>query len=56
MKSLESIFLQSAISVSNSMIIMDMKRLQQTRMLQFNLSSKEDASDSGMYNNHMQKY
>ncbi|VDK84606.1 unnamed protein product [Litomosoides sigmodontis] len=37
---------KNAISVSNNMIIMDMEQLQQTRMLQFNLSAKEDASDS----------
>uniref|UniRef100_A0A1I8EMH9 Cadherin domain-containing protein n=1 Tax=Wuchereria bancrofti TaxID=6293 RepID=A0A1I8EMH9_WUCBA len=37
---------KNAISNSHGMIIMDMKRLQQIRMLQFNLSSKEDANDS----------
>ncbi|VBB25312.1 unnamed protein product, partial [Acanthocheilonema viteae] len=37
---------KSAISNSHGIIIMHMKRLQQIRMLQFNLSSKEDANDS----------
>ncbi|CAG9529900.1 unnamed protein product [Cercopithifilaria johnstoni] len=37
---------KNAISSSYGMIIMDMKRLQQARILQFNLSSKEDANDS----------
>ncbi|EJD74400.1 cadherin domain-containing protein [Loa loa] len=37
---------KNAISNSYGMIIMDMKRLQQIRMLQFNLSSKEDTNDS----------
>ncbi|VDN82127.1 unnamed protein product [Brugia pahangi] len=36
---------KNAISNSHGMIIMDMKRLLQIRMLQFNLSSKEDAND-----------
>ncbi|MCP9266464.1 BMA-CDH-10 [Dirofilaria immitis] len=36
----------NAISNSHGMIIIDMKRLQHIRMLQFNLSSKEDANDS----------
>uniref|UniRef100_A0A0R3S1B5 IgGFc_binding domain-containing protein n=1 Tax=Elaeophora elaphi TaxID=1147741 RepID=A0A0R3S1B5_9BILA len=37
---------KNAISNSHGMIIMDMKRLQQIRMVQFNLSSRENANDS----------
>ncbi|VDK78031.1 unnamed protein product [Onchocerca ochengi] len=37
---------ENAISIDHGMIIIDMKRLQQIRMLQFNLFSKEDTNDS----------